>query len=109
MSAQWRDESVAISGKLANLGTLAGEARLRYAITENGLVTSVKAGENKGETLRHDAIVRSHGELGLDGNGDFNVSVRIPKTLRREASQLHVIADDARGHPMAVATVVCAG
>ena len=109
VSAQWRDESVAISGKLTNLGTLAGEARLRYAITENGLVTSVKAGENKGETLRHDAVVRAHGEFSVDGNGDFNVTVRVPKTLRREASQLHVIADDARGHPMAVATVVCAG
>jgi hypothetical protein len=109
VSAQWRDESVAISGKLANLSTLAGEARLRYAITENGLITAVKAGENKGETLRHDAVVRAYGELSADGNGDFNANVRVPKTLRRDASQLHIIADDARGNPMAVATVACAG
>ena len=106
-SAQWRDESVAISGKFTSLSTLAGAARLRYAITESGLVTSVKAGENRGETLRHDAVVRAYGELSADSNGDFSANVRVPKTVRRDASQLHVIADDASGAPMAVATIAC--
>ena len=31
---------------------------LHVAITQNGLVTQVKAGENRGETLRHDFVVR---------------------------------------------------
>jgi len=39
---------------LDRVGTLA----LFVAITQNGLVTHVKAGENRGETLRHDFVVR---------------------------------------------------
>src|SRR5258707_984936 len=34
-------------------------AELWLAVTENGLQTDVKAGENSGETLKHAAVVRS--------------------------------------------------
>ena len=36
-----------------------GEAELWIAVTEKGLQTDVKAGENSGETLKHAAVVRS--------------------------------------------------
>jgi hypothetical protein len=36
-----------------------GETELWIAVTETGLQTDVKAGENSGETLRHAAVVRS--------------------------------------------------
>jgi len=36
-----------------------GETELWVAVTETGLQTDVKAGENSGETLRHAAVVRS--------------------------------------------------
>lgn len=104
-ASQWRDDGVNISGKLAEPS--AG-VRLRYAVTENGLVSAVKAGENKGVTLRHDAVVRAHGVMPVDGSGAFGLNVRLPKELRRNASQLHLIAEDARGTTLAAATLACA-
>ena len=102
----WRDDGLTISGKLA--APSAG-VRLRYAVTENGLVSVVKAGENKGVTLRHDAVVRAHGPMLADSAGGFTVNVRLPKELRRSASRLHVIAEDSSGKALAAATISCAG
>jgi hypothetical protein len=39
--------------------SLRGETELWVAVTEKGLQTDVKAGENSGETLKHAAVVRS--------------------------------------------------
>lgn len=39
--------------------SLRGETELWIAVTEKGLQTDVKAGENSGETLKHAAVVRS--------------------------------------------------
>ncbi len=101
----WRDDGLTVSGRLA---VPSGNIRLRYAVTENGLVSAVKAGENRGVTLRHDAVVRAHGALPQDGNGAFTLDVRLPKEVRRAASLLHVIAEDASGKPLAAATMACA-
>ena len=106
VSSMWRDDAVTISGRLAEPSSA---VRLRYAVTENGLVTAVKAGENKGETLRHDAVVRAHGPLTADAGGAFTLDVRIPRTMQRRASQLLVIAEDAAGKPLAAATIACVG
>lgn len=105
VSSMWRDDAVTISGKLVEPSTA---VRLRYAVTENGLVTAVKAGENKGETLRHDAVVRAHGALTVDAGGAFALDVRVPRTMQRRASQLHIIAEEAGGKPLAAATISCA-
>lgn len=108
VTSAWRDDGVVLSGKLAETNANAS-LRLRYAVTENGLVTAVKAGENKGETLRHDAVVRAHGTLVADVSGAFTATVRLPRDMRRSAGQLHVIAEDARGNPVAAATISCPG
>ena len=48
-------------------------AGVYLALYENNLVTSVKAGENKGLTLRHDFVVRELvGPLALDDKGTLN-------------------------------------
>ena len=104
LTSQWQGEGLVLSGKLADANPA---IRLRYAITENSLVTAVKAGENKGETLRHDAVVRAHGTLTADASGAFTATVRVPREMRRNASFLHVIAEDARGNPVAAATLDC--
>ena len=45
-------------------------AQVYLALYENNLVTAVKAGENKGHTLRHDFVVRTlAGPLALDDKG----------------------------------------
>lgn len=106
VTTSWSADGVDFSGKLAEPSA---HVRLRYAVTENGLVTAVKAGENRGETLRHDAVVRAHGPLAADAAGVFKLNVRLPRELRRAAGQLHVIAEDAAGKPLAAATISCAG
>jgi hypothetical protein len=47
--------------QVKNLGGISvrGETELWVAVTEEGLQTDVKAGENAGETLKHAAVVRS--------------------------------------------------
>ena len=110
VTSGWKGEGAALSlGVTGKLAERAPGVRFRYALTENGLVSAVKAGENRGVTLHHDAVVRATGALVLDASGAFAVNVPVPRTLRQTNSQLHVIAEDARGNPLAAATVSCAG
>ena len=108
VASAWKSDGAAlaliVSGKLVEP---APSLRLRYAVTENGLVSAVKAGENRGVTLRHDAVVRATGALTVDTNGAFSLNVALPRAMKLGNSQLHVIAEDARGAPLAAATLVC--
>ena len=104
LTSQWQVDGMVLSGKFADANPA---IRLRYAVTENGLVTAVKAGENRGVTLHHDAVVRAHGTLTADASGAFTATVRIPREMRRSSSLLHVIAEDARGNPVAAASLAC--
>lgn len=109
VSARWTADGVDIRGKHAAPIAPVTSVRLRYAVTENGLTTAVKAGENRGETLRHDAVVRAHGSMNADASGAFATTARLPAEVRRNASQLHVIAEDTAGKPLAAVTLACAG
>jgi hypothetical protein len=54
-------------------------AQVYVALYENNLVTAVKAGENKGRTLRHDFVVRKLvGPLGLDDKGNLSHAQSFP-------------------------------
>lgn len=109
VTTNWKNDAAALT--LAVSGRLAEPApgvRFRYAVTESGLVSAVKAGENRGVTLHHDAVVRATGVLPLDASGAFSLNVPVPRTVRQANSQLHVIAEDARGNPLAAATISCA-
>jgi hypothetical protein len=109
VSSSWKGEATALMlGVTGKLAEPAPGVRFRYALTENGLVSAVKAGENRGVTLNHDAVVRATGALPLDASGAFAVNVPVPRSIRQANSQLHVIAEDARGNPLAAATVSCA-
>lgn len=70
----------------------AGSAKVLLAITEDGLSSDVKAGENKSRTLQHNAVVRSLVEIGKLKDGAFSrtVSLRLKNDWRRD--KLHVIA-----------------
>ncbi len=108
VSSSWKGEGAALSlGVTGKLAEPAPGVRFRYALTENGLVSAVKAGENRGVTLLHDAVVRATGALPVDANGAFALNVPVPRATRQANSQLHVIAEDARGSPLAAATVSC--
>ena len=108
VTSSWKGQGAALTlGFAGKLVEPAPGVRFRYAVTENGLVSAVKAGENRGVTLHHDAVVRATGALPLDASGAFALDVSVPRTMRQDNSQLHVIAEDARGNPLAAATISC--
>ncbi|MEL6548196.1 MAG: DUF1223 domain-containing protein, partial [Myxococcota bacterium] len=47
-------------------------------LTESGIETAVKRGENRGRDLRNDAIVRATHSESIDGQGDFQKTVNFP-------------------------------
>jgi hypothetical protein len=73
-------------------------ARLWLALVESGLSTSVRAGENRGETLRNDHVVREwRGPFEI---GDVSQPLMLaPGTDRSRPAELAVVAlvDDERG------------
>jgi hypothetical protein len=58
LKAEWTDVEVKVNASAVAL-TSARESRLYLALVENGLATNVRAGENRGETLQNDRVVRA--------------------------------------------------
>ena len=70
------------------------DAQLFVAYADSGLVSDVKAGENRGVRLEHDHVVRALRLAGAaDGDGHWQASVTLPKPA------------EAGKHPMLVAFV----
>ena len=66
-------------------------AQVYVALYENNLVTAVKAGENKGLTLKHDFVVRSlAGPLALDDKGRLSHAVSFPLDARWKPADTHL-------------------
>jgi hypothetical protein len=105
VEADWRDGKLAFRGRV----TEGGEAvRIRYAVAENGISTAVKAGENAGETLKQDAVVRDHAIVNVGADKSFAINAKLASNVKREKSLLHVIAENARGEALAAVTLKCA-
>jgi hypothetical protein len=64
ITIEQKDGTVNVTVNGIHLIKHAKKARLMLAITEDGLVTEVKRGENGGRTLRHAGVVRLLEELG---------------------------------------------
>ncbi len=62
-----RAGTLAIEAEAVLAGGRETEADLLAAVTEGRLATDVKAGENRGERLAHDHVVRSLGKVGAVG------------------------------------------
>lgn len=61
-------------------------------VTEDGLSTVVKGGENKGTTLQHTAVVREMKRLGKTGkDGGFHQTVELKSKPDWQANQLHYV------------------
>jgi hypothetical protein len=59
--------------------SIRGETDLWIAVTEKGLQTDVKAGENSGETLKHAAVVRSLGKIEtLHDPAGYDRQIQVP-------------------------------
>ena len=75
---------------------LRNNAVLWIAYADSGLVSDVKAGENRGVQLRHDHVVRAFaGPYAADGKGDIAASVSFPRPAEsgRMASLVAVVQD----------------
>jgi hypothetical protein len=91
-----KGDSERIAVQVANLAAMAGQeaADVWMAITEEGLGTDVKAGENAGKTVQHAAIVRSLHKIGAapaTGSSPFvtNQQVKFKSNWKKE--NLHIV------------------
>jgi len=99
------DASVADSGdQTVRARAVVADVALRrnavfwLAYTESGLVSDVRAGENRGVRLEHDHVVRALlGPYPLDGNGEASATVSIPRQPERgRAGALVAFVQDGR-------------
>jgi hypothetical protein len=98
LSVQSSPASVTVTAEAVTLAPGAAGARLLVAVTESGLATQVKAGENRGERLAHDHVVRALADLGPVGEAIRPVrSVFAPgRDWNREALAVVAFVQDAR-------------
>ena len=65
--------------------------RVLLAITEDGLTTNVRGGENGGRVLNHSAVVRNLKQLGNTGDGKFETTVNLPSKSDWKTPSLRAI------------------
>jgi len=82
-----------------------GEQDVLVAVTENGLVSKVEAGENEGRTLHHDHVVRQLAVGRTDANGDGHFRLNLPESARPERCELAAVAQDQRTMRVTAAAV----
>lgn len=67
------------------------KAKVLLAISEDGLTTSVRDGENRGRTLRHVGVARGLWVLGTVTNGGFETAVEAPRGTDWNSNNLKVV------------------
>jgi hypothetical protein len=86
-------------------------AALWIAYTDSGLVSDVKAGENRGVQLRHDHVVRAlYGPYAIDDAGRATAAVNVvaPKERGRNAALVAFVQNRANGEVLQTVTLRCA-
>jgi hypothetical protein len=80
-----------------------------WTVTEHGHSSKVKAGENAGETLAHDFVVRQYVPVG-DYRGEQRLSFRAIAGEAGFARQINlVVFDKANGKPLQALSLSCSG
>jgi hypothetical protein len=109
--------SLAVDGGEVRAGASVGDkafrrnAALWIAYTDSGLVSDVKAGENRGVQLRHDHVVRSlHGPFAIDEAGKASAAVNVvpPKERGRDGALVAFVQNRANGEVLQTVTLRCA-
>jgi hypothetical protein len=81
------------------------------AYIESGLVSDVGGGENRGEKLRHDHVVRAlHGPFAIGDGGEAGTTVRIVPPVERgdHPALVAFVQDRASGEVLQTLTLRCA-
>ncbi len=99
-----REFSVSV-GKLA-AAAARGDANVWLAVTEDGLHSSVKAGENAGRVLYHAAVLRSLSKIGVAKPGgesaSFTGNARVKFNSHWNRANLRVVAFVQEKHSMKI-------
>ena len=85
----------------------ASRAQLWIAYTEGGLVSDVKAGENRGARLAHDHVVRAwHGPFSAGAGGIIDAAVTISRPAERGSTPavVAVVLDEKTGEVLQTLT-----
>ncbi len=78
------------------LGEAVGRPEVFLALTEGGLSTEVRRGENAGRTLPHAPVVRSFAKLGAVASGQFAATAPLPpRGARRDLRAVVLVQDPA--------------
>jgi hypothetical protein len=83
-----------------------------WAVTEQGHVTAVKAGENEGATLHHDFVVRDYATVpAWSGRPGAAETLRFAPTSRADAAHPRsvnlVVVDASTGRPLQALKLAC--
>jgi len=71
-----------------DIGSAPKTAVLNVAVVESGLVSKVTRGENAGQTLAHENVVRVFTTVAIDRTGKGTVELKFPDGLDRKKSQV---------------------
>jgi len=91
-AARTANGALEVQARASDAGAAGAPLALYAAITENGLVTNVKAGENRGETLAHDHVVRHWLKPVPLKDGSANLGQAIGVTPEQLKKGLNVVA-----------------
>jgi hypothetical protein len=100
--AQWAGNAVKFSVK----GNADAKTMLTAALAEDAAQIAVKAGENKGLSLRHVAVVRTMQEMGKGADDGRPLSIKAPSGKDAGTGPMRLVvfvADRHNGHVMAAA------
>jgi hypothetical protein len=78
-----------------------------WTVTEHGHNSRVKAGENRGELLQHDFVVRQYTPVGRYQGAQTLGFVSIPATVAH-ARQINLVVQDTKtGEPLQAVSLQC--
>jgi hypothetical protein len=86
------NSTLTVDTTVASASSSASQLELWYALTESGLESSVRAGENRGKTLRHDHVVRA-----LSGPHALQrgpLQIELPDQMVRAQTRLVALVQD---------------
>ena len=102
------DDRVGATVSASELPTLSrgDRAELVLAVTEDGLSTDVRNGENRGRLLTHTAVVRLMKTMGDASAGTLTSDVTIDRSWRRDRVKIVAFVQEARSRRIVAAGTV---
>lgn len=80
-----------------------------WTVTENGHASKVRSGENAGETLKHDFVVRQYVQAGDRKGADKLVFHAVPAEAGRSRQVNLVVFEAGNGKPLQALSLHCTG